>query len=109
MTASIALVLISTLVVATIGGIVSAFFVHDFLWDRLPHPVANTLGSTMGFALCAVLVFTLMWQLNPDPAPDAASPPTINGTATLTGFSALLWVPLYLVSYAAIARTRRTQ
>lgn len=104
-----ALVVGLVICVAIIAGILSAFAVHEHLWHRLPRSVAKAIGGALGLTICALLVFVMMWKLNPDPSGGFGAVPTIGGTASLTGFAALFWVPVFLASYASMTRRRSSR
>ncbi len=93
-------------VVSTICGILSTFIAHGYLWERIHPAYAHGLSGVAGGAICAGMVFGLFWALNPDP-PEKDAPPTVGATATMTGFSALIWLPIYLYSFNAVTRRHR--
>ena len=103
MIGAVLLVIGYAVVIASICGIVAAFFAHGFLWSLLPETVTGVIGA----AFCAALVFVMMWSMNPDPDPRNDGRPTLGGTVTLTGFSGLFWIPLYFYAFTAIRRRRR--
>ena len=92
------------IVVAIIGGILSGFFFHQYLRPRMSTQFSETFGTSLGIMLCTFIVFTLMLQLNPDPPEGTGNGPTFKGTAIMTAFSALFWLPLYLVTYVAVRK-----
>ena len=106
MIASFAIALGFIVVVAVICGVTAAFVAHEYIWDLLPGNIASGLAGVMGGGACAALVFIMFWSLNPDPPRDNAGQPTIGATATMTGFSGIIWLPLYLYAYRGIARRR---
>ena len=93
-------------VVAVICGVTAAFLAHEYIWDLLPEAFASTFAGVLGGMACACLVFIMFWSLNPDPPRHNEGRPTVAATATMTGFSGLIWLPLYLYAYAGIARRR---
>lgn len=107
MMAQVIVVLGLLVVIAVIGGIVAAFFVHGYLWDRLPIANANGWLTLVGAVFCASLNFAMFWSLNPDPAPEHDHKPTVGGTALMTGMSSLIWLPVYLYAFSAMARRRQ--
>jgi len=95
-------------VVSTICGILATFIAHGFLWDRIPPAIAGTGSGLAGGVVCAGMVFGFLWALNPDPA-ERDGPPSVGGTASMTGLSALVWLPMYLYAFTAVARRYRRE
>ncbi|MDJ0629274.1 MAG: hypothetical protein QNJ44_13530 [Rhodobacter sp.] len=94
--------------IATICGVLAAFIGHGYLWHLFPRDITSTASGATGGVVCAAMVFGFLWTLNPDP-PERDGPPSVGGTATMTTFSGLFWLPLYLYAFNAIARRRRSE
>ena len=95
-------------VVATVCGVLAAFIGHGYFWGLFPEHINGAVSGVLGGVVCAAMVFGFLWTLNPDP-PERDGPPSVGGTVTMTGFSGLFWLPLYLYAFNGIARRRRSE
>ena len=91
--------------VSAICGVLATFIAHGVLWDRLHPAIAGGVSGVAGSVLCAGMVFGFLWALNPDP-PERGQR-SVGAAITMTGVSAVLWLPLYLYSFTAVARRHR--
>jgi len=92
--------------VSVICGVLATFIAHGYLWDWAPPSIALGATGFAGVTVCAAMVFGLLWAINPDP-PEEGERPTVAATAEMTGFAALLWLPIYLYSFTAMSRRYR--
>ncbi len=77
------------------------------------HHLAPALGLNnfatviFGLAGCIVLSFASFYLLDPDPVSEFDTPVPLHWrTLTVTGFAALIWLPIYLVVHSKLARKR---
>lgn len=96
--------LLSTLVL--IVAVAVSFGVAELVTRPWVAERTTTLSAgLLGVAICALMAFGMLFALDPDPvfgADDLLS--RLRRTAPLTGLSAILWLPIFMVVYTVRRR-----
>lgn len=94
----------------TLVSIIASILIAQMI---LLAPFYDAIGpfsaGLLGLAACFVFAFIAFYMLDPDPMSEFEAPvPLYTRTLPITGFSAIIWVPIFVTIFNRLRRKRVT-